>query len=168
MKHHHALRRALALLMLGAVTLGAATGAVNLPLPAAEATSSITARDLKMHLSFLASDELGGRYTLSPSNRVAARYLASQLESYGYRGAARDGSFLQRVPLSYREVDRTVSRVTLNVGGSKRDFNYANAFLADVPADMNISGSLVFVGYGVSSPRNKDRKSTRLNSSHRL
>src|SRR6476619_7586449 len=86
------------------------------PLPSVEATSSITAVDLKKHLSFLASDELGGRYTLSPSNRIAARYLASQLESYGYRGAVRDGTFFQRVPLSYRNVDRAGSRVTLNIG----------------------------------------------------
>jgi len=154
MNHRHSSRRALAVLMLAAVMLASAAGAANLPLPTAEATSSITTRDLKMHLTFLASEELGGRYTLSPSNRVAARYLASQLESYGYRGAARDGSFLQRVPLSFRDVDRAASRVTLNIGGTKREFSYAEAFLADAPADMNISGGLVFVGHGISSPRN--------------
>ncbi|HTF38280.1 MAG TPA: peptidase M28, partial [Blastocatellia bacterium] len=79
MNHRHSSRRALALLVLAALMLvSAVAGASNLPLPTTEATSSITARDLKKHLSFLASDELGGRYTLSPSNRVAARYLASQ------------------------------------------------------------------------------------------
>ena len=154
MNHRHLSTRALAVLMLAALLFASAAGAANLPLPTAEATSSITTRDLKMHLSFLASEELGGRYTLSPSNRVAARYLASQLESYGYRGAARDGSFFQRVPLSFRDVDRAASRVTLNIGGGKREFNFADAFLADVPTDMNISGGLVFVRYGVSSPRN--------------
>src|ERR1700686_1489559 len=100
MIYRNSFRRALAILMLAALTMAAA-GASNLPLPAAEATSAITARDLKRHLSFLASDELGGRYTLSASNLIAARYLASQLEYYGYRGAARDGSFFQKVPLSY-------------------------------------------------------------------
>lgn len=154
MSHRQSFRRALAALMLVAFLLAPAAGAANLPLPTAEATSSINAIDLKKHLSFLASDELGGRYTLSPSNRIAARYLAAQLESYGYRGAARNGSFFQSVPLSYRDVDRAATRVTLNVGGAKRDFNYADAFLAEAPAEMNINGGLVFVGYGVSSPRN--------------
>src|SRR5512143_1771252 len=154
MNHHHSFRRTLALLMLAALMVASAAGAASLPLPAAEATTSITSRDLKKHLSFLASEELGGRYTLSPSNRVAARYLASQLESYGYRGAARDGSFLQRVPLSYRDVDRSVSRVTLSLEGAKRDFDYADAFLADVPTDINVKGGLVFVGRGVSSSKN--------------
>jgi hypothetical protein len=154
MNHRHPSNRALTVLMLAAVLLSSAAGAANLPLPTSEATSSISTRDLKMHLSFLASEELGGRYTLSPSNRVAARYLASQLESFGYRGAARDGSFFQRVPLSFRDVDRTASRITLISGGAKREFSFPDAFVADVPTDTNISGGLVFVGYGVSSPSN--------------
>jgi hypothetical protein len=154
MKHNQLFRRALALLMLTALTLSASVGAANRPLPTAEATSSITARELKMHLSFLASEELGGRYTLSQSNLIAARYLASQLEFYGYRGAARDGSFLQRVPLSYRSVDLPVTRLTLNVGGTKREFNYADGFLSQVPININISGQLAFAGYGISSPKN--------------
>src|SRR5712692_6056582 len=135
MIYRNSFRRALALLMLAALTMASAAVASNLPLPAAEATSAITARDLKRHLSFLASDELGGRYTLSPSNLIAARYLASQLEYYGYHGAARDGSFFQRVPLSYRNVDLAASHLTISAGGAKREFNYADAFVAEVPTD---------------------------------
>jgi len=141
-------------ILLGIIAAASLASAANLPLPTAEATSSITVVDLKKHLSFLASDELGGRYTLSPSNRVAARYLASQLESYGFRGAAKGGSFFQRVPLSYRSVDKAASRVTLNIGGTKREFNYADGFLSEPPADTSISGDLVFVGCGISSPKN--------------
>ena len=153
MNHRHSTKRSVAVLMLGVFLVVSATSAGNLPLPTAEATSSITIRDLKMHLTFLASEELGGRYTLSPSNRVAARYLASQLESYGYRGAARDGSFFQRVPLSFRDVDRAASKLTLNIGAAKREFSFGDGFLAEAPTDMSISGGLVFVGYGLSSPR---------------
>ena len=147
-------RRPFLYILLGIIAAASLASAANLPLPTAEATSSITAVDLKKHLSFLASDELGGRYTLSPSNRVAARYLASQLESYGFRGAAKGGSFFQRVPLSYRSVDKSASRVTLNIGGTKREFNYADGFLCEPPADTSISGDLVFVGSGISSPKN--------------
>src|SRR5438270_4379894 len=154
MIHSSSFRRALGLLMLAALTMAAAAGASNLPLPAAEATSAITARDLKRHLSFLASDELGGRYTLSASNLIAARYLASQLEYYGYRGAARDGSFFQKVPLSYRGVQLPESHVTFNSGGVKRDLNYGEAFLSEAPTNTDINGGLVFVGYGVSSQAN--------------
>jgi hypothetical protein len=130
-------------------------GASNLPLPAAESTSTITVGDLKKHLSFLASDELGGRFTLSPSNRVAARYLASQLESYGYRGAARDGSFFQKVPLSYRSVDLPNSHVSINGLGSRQRFGYTAGFAVETPEDMSFRGDLVFVRYGIASPVNR-------------
>jgi hypothetical protein len=154
MKHNHHLRRAFALLTLVALTAASTTSAFNLPLPSAEAMSSITVVDLKRHLSFLASDELGGRYTFSQSNMIAARYLASQLESYGYRGAARDGSFFQKVPLSDRSVDLSKTGLTLSVGGAREDFKYADDFAVETPYEMSVSGGLVFAGYGVSSPAN--------------
>ncbi len=125
-----------------------------MPLPSAEATSSITARDLKMHLSFLASDELGGRYTFSPSLLVAARYIASQLESYGYRGAARDGSFFQKVPLVYRTVNKPQSIVELTNGGQTEQFKYGESFVSEPPTNFSFGGELVFIGYGISSPKN--------------
>jgi hypothetical protein len=154
MNYTRRLGRALALLLLAALSLAQPGGAANIPLPAPEATSSITARDLRKHLTFLASDELGGRYTLSPSNRVAARYLASQLESYGYRGAARDGSFFQKVPLSYRNIDLGNSRVSISGSGSKQQFGYADGFSIDIPEDMSFGGDLVFVSYGIASSAN--------------
>src|SRR5215472_12323250 len=66
----------------------------NLP-PVPNTVDSITPTELRMHLEFLASDELGGRYTLSPSLGIVARYLAAHLEAYGFRGAGEHGSFLQ-------------------------------------------------------------------------
>lgn len=125
----------------------------TLPLPPAEATSSITARELKKHVSFLASDELGGRYSLSPSIRIAARYLASELESYGYRGGAQDGSFFQKVPLIKSKVDG--GQITLKYGQSARAFKFGEDFATNPPADFNFSGELAFAGYGICSPRNK-------------
>lgn len=155
MIYHRLPRRVTVLLLLAALIMTAASSAAGLLLPPPEAMSSITARDLKTHLSFLASDELGGRYTLSPSIRIAARYLASQLESYGYRGAARDGSFFQKVPISTRAVDLASSRVVLDAGTSRQEFKYADDFAALTPFDMDVRGEMVFVGYGISSPAHK-------------
>lgn len=155
MKYDRSLRRRLASVMLAVFFVASTTGAASLPLPSPEATSSITISDLKRHLTFLASDELGGRFTLSPSNLIAARYLASQLESYGYRGAARDGSFFQKVPLSYRTVDPAGSRVTINADGANQEFKYGDDFITENATNMEVAGVLAFVGYGVSSPKNK-------------
>jgi hypothetical protein len=135
------------------VVLLASSGlASNMPLPSEQATASITAADLKKHLSFLASKELGGRYTLS--NGVAARYLAAQLEYYGYKGAA-DGSYFQQVPLAYRKVDQKTSSLTIDSGGVRRQFKYGDDFLQEAQTAADASGQLAFVGYGISSPENR-------------
>jgi hypothetical protein len=147
------LKRLFAFALAAILSLSAA-GASTLPLPSAEATTSITARELKMHLSFLASDELGGRYTFSPSLQVAARYLASQLESYGYRGGARDGSFFQKVPLVYSSVSKSQSGAELTSGGQSLQFKYGESFVSEPPTNISFSGDLVFIGYGISSPKN--------------
>ncbi|HJQ70255.1 MAG TPA: M28 family peptidase [Blastocatellia bacterium] len=153
MNCYRRMRRGPALVLLAALLLASAAGASNMPLPPSEVTSSITKRDLRKHLSFLASDELGGRYTLSQGSRIAARYLATELESYGYKGAARDGSFFQKVPLSYRNVNMDKSLLTLNVNGARQQFKYGDDFASETPANTDIGGELVFVGYGISAPK---------------
>jgi hypothetical protein len=153
MRPNDSLKRALTATLLAAL-LAASVMAANLPLPSRDEVNSITARDLKKHLSFLASDELGGRFTLSQGNRIAARYLASQLEAYGYCGGAHDGSFFQKVPLSYRSIDAPASRVSLTAAGQTTEFKYGD-FLSNPPTDIDVAGDLVFVGYGISSVKNK-------------
>ncbi|PYP83647.1 MAG: peptidase M28 [Blastocatellia bacterium AA13] len=145
------LRRAVAIAAIASIALP--VGASNLPLPAPEATAAITARDLKRHLSFLASDELGGRYTLSSGNRIAARYIASQLEFYGFHGAARDGSFFQKVPIVTQKIDSGSTGLTIASGETKQSFKYADDFISSAPRDAALTGELIFVGQGISSPR---------------
>jgi peptidase M28-like protein len=153
MSNHYSMRRGAAVLLL--LTLAVASLASNLPLPSPEASSSITARGLKGHLSFLASDELGGRYTLSQGNRIAARYLASQLEACGYRGAAADRTFFQKVPLAYRSLDLKKTHLTIQIGDQTQEFKYGDDFASERPSDIDVRAGMVFAGYGISSPKNK-------------
>src|SRR5437764_502212 len=91
---HLSLRRmaAAATIALSAVV---ATAAVKIAAPPPTAENVISPTELREHLEFLASNELGGRYTLSPSFAVAARYLASRLEAYGYKPVGDGGTFFQ-------------------------------------------------------------------------
>ena len=79
---------------ISAAMSAAAPDAIVLP-PVPTTVDSITPGELRMHLQFLASEELGGRYTLSPGFAIAARYLAAHLEAYGFKGAGDNGGFLQ-------------------------------------------------------------------------
>lgn len=116
---------------------------------------SITTNDLKRHLSFLASDELGGRYSFSPSGPITARYLATQLASFGYRGAGPDSSFFQNVPLSHGTIDPAQSRLILTVGGVAQPFTYEADYMLETPGEIpaSLQSEVVFAGYGISSPR---------------
>lgn len=122
------------------------------PLPAN--LDAVSATQLKRHLSFLASAELGGRYTLSAGNRIAARYLAAQLEAFGYRGAAADGSFFQKIPF----VTRTGGQdSTITVEDAPKPFVHGEDFILPDPTatlpNLTLDAELVFVGYGVSHPK---------------
>src|SRR5207302_10258951 len=99
--------------------LGSYAGALppaNLP-PVPTAVDSITATELRMHLEFLSSDELGGRYTLAPGFAIAARYLASHLKAYGFEGGGKDGDFLQHFEVIASKPDQANSALSLTING---------------------------------------------------
>src|SRR5690349_23401012 len=61
--------------------------------------SGITEATLKGHIRFLSDDLLEGRGTGARGGEIAAKYIASQLEALGAKGAAANGSFFQPVSL---------------------------------------------------------------------
>jgi hypothetical protein len=112
---------------------------------------AINATEMRKHLSFLSSPELGGRYTLAPNFKIAARYLASRLESYGYKGAAKDGSFFQRFDVVTGHLDLAQSNLTLRLNGKELTVQ-PGQYYSSGTQNGKASGNLVFVGYGISSP----------------
>jgi hypothetical protein len=61
--------------------------------------SAINEATLKAHIKFLADDLLEGRGTGARGGELAAKYIASQLEAVGVKGAAPGDSFFQPVSL---------------------------------------------------------------------
>ncbi|HEV2914960.1 MAG TPA: M28 family peptidase [Pyrinomonadaceae bacterium] len=148
--------RGLALLLAALLAIAAAwsrpIGALSTP--PAQSVRAINAVELRMHLDFLASNELGGRYTLSPGINIAARYLASRLAFYGFRGASEDGSFMQRIDLVATHPVAEKTTLALKLKGKSADYTYGD-FVTNATAGGTASGALVFVGYGVSSVAQK-------------
>ena len=105
-----------AALVASAVMYATSPAAVVLP-PVPSTVDSITPGELRMHLQFLASEELGGRYTLSPSFAIAARYLASHLEAYGFKGAGDHGEFLQTFQVISAKPDTSKSSLEVTIQG---------------------------------------------------
>jgi hypothetical protein len=125
--------------------------------PQQRAVESITAEDLKVHLDVIASDEFRGRNTPSQELKITSRYIATLAESYGLKPLMPDGSFFQEIPLKVNAIDQAQTRLRLVSRNGRRNFSFPHDFgIMDRPdEDMEISGEVLFVGYGLSSSKLK-------------
>lgn len=146
-------RRFIPLAVLTACALVAAA-AVKIAEPPAAAENVISPTELREHLEFLASNELGGRYTLSPSINIAARYLASRLEAYGYKPAGDGGTYLQHFDVISARPKPEDCALSLTINGAKTDLKFGDFFVS-ASHDGSASGQVVFAGYGISAPDQK-------------
>jgi hypothetical protein len=58
---------------------------------------TFTAERVRAHVEFLADDLLEGRDTGSRGHEIAARYVASQFDSFGLTPGGNDGTWYQRI-----------------------------------------------------------------------
>jgi hypothetical protein len=98
-------------------------------------------------LSFIASDELEGRATPSRGLDLAARYIASHLEFYGYEPAGEGGSFFQPIAVSRRKQSKD-SWLRIERGHQRCDFQLGVDFLG---SGYDAQGKLAFAGFGARS-----------------
>lgn len=146
------LHAATALLLLAFISVNSFAAEKKLATPPADSVKAINPTTLKEHLEFLASDQLGGRYTLSPSFQIAAQYLATRLKAYGYKGAGDNGGYFQGFDVLTIKPDGDKMSANINVNGQKTDLAYGDFYNAGSKGG-ELSGGIVFVGYGVSAPR---------------
>src|SRR6185312_936866 len=125
----------------------------KLATPPPDAVKAINQTTLKEHLEFLASDQLGGRYTLSPSFAIAAQYLATRLKAYGYKPAG-DNGYFETFDLLQIKADPDKTSGTLTVNGQQTPLAFGDILNAGSKGGQ-FSGGIVFVGYGISAPRLK-------------
>lgn len=115
---------------------------------------SITERELRADLFFLASDAMQGRLTDTAQNRIAADWVQSQFEGLGLRPGGHGDSFEHRYSLMTATLGDSNEmhvgpadaslRSAVPVGGGF----YPHRFSANATVDA----ALVFAGFGISSP----------------
>ena len=128
-----------------------------LPVQAQKAgLQSISPDELKMHLQFLASDELKGRDTGEPGLQIAARYLAVQAEHLGLVPVDADQDFLQPYIIREKAYDRENSHTTITVSDSVTMVNRQTFYFFPAPQGDRtlIEGEVVFAGYGINDEKN--------------
>jgi Zn-dependent M28 family amino/carboxypeptidase len=120
------------------------------------ALEGIEPDEIRAHMRFLADDLLEGRAPGTPGYAIAARYVATQLESMGLSPAGEDGTYYQRVPLRRASLEETgCSLAILDGGGRSTSLVFGEDYLLFPPfeaGDRETRASLVFAGYGISAP----------------
>jgi len=123
------------------------------PPPAGPDESAITARSLTAHLKMLSSDSFEGRAPATRGGRLAAEYLATQLDALGYEPAGDNGTYFQQVPIVESVVERNF---VLSVPGNVyRYYKDIVAFSGIETPRVQVQGEVVFVGYGINAPELK-------------
>jgi Zn-dependent M28 family amino/carboxypeptidase len=136
-----------------ALHAGAAPATTLAPVP--PTVDSITPTELRMHLEFLASDELGGRFTLAPNFGISARYLASRLKAYGFKALGDHGDYLQHFDVISSKADTAKTALTITMGGQTANYSFGDIYPSAASIDGQAEGQMVFVGRGISSPSQK-------------
>jgi peptidase M28-like protein len=112
---------------------------------------AIRAESLSAHVRFLADDLLEGRGTGSRGHAMAARYFATQLQALGLAPAGENGTYFQTVPFLGMTVQP--EKCALEIDGAPLKYGDEVLFPPRAgAASDDVSGELVFAGYGVSAP----------------
>lgn len=114
----------------------------------------INEQSLRADTKFLSDDALEGRGTGARGGMIAAKYIASQLERAGIKGAGANGSYYQPVSLVGVKID-PATVLTLRGQNGEESFKFADDYVAFTGAqseNVPINAELVFVGYGIEAP----------------
>ncbi len=135
-----------------ALTAGAVVAGVP-PVDFQTAWESITAAEIRAHLFLLSSDRLEGRQPGTRGADIAAEYIAGRFISYGLEPV--NGTHFQDVPLTGTTTDPTTISLAFEVADARLPASYPDDAViwpgAPHPS-IQVSGELLFVGYGVHAP----------------
>lgn len=118
------------------------------------AMEEVSTERIWSHTEYLGSDRLMGRATGTAGADTAAGYLAKQLRRLKLRPGARDGSYLQRVPLHGSQA-LSECLFQVSVADTTYDLDLFDDYLLYDTGDYTIvpqPAPLVFVGYGIVAP----------------
>ena len=116
--------------------------------------ATITAADLKKHLSVIASAEMEGRETATEGQKKAAAYIEKSFKSFGLK-PGNNGSYQQVFPL----MEDTIISSRIQIGD--KEYTYAKDYMISARLDKsrNVQArSIVFAGYGISDSLYDDYK----------
>lgn len=122
--------------------------------------SSPSQKDLYTWLSYLTSEELGGRMTGSEGYRKAADYVADFFKEWGLHPIGDDNTYLQAFSHPYTSVNG-MGHFALHIPVGKdtitKTYDYPDNYIPGGCSDFGSidRASLAYVGYGITAPELK-------------
>ena len=127
---------------------------IALVIPLAAQDMHVSGEKIRAHVKYLASDQLQGRGVGTTGERLATRYIASQLKAEGVQPGGENGTYFQRVPMMGVSV---LPGASLKASGKRMNMSfkpiedYVGTPLSQKPQN-DFDAEAVFVGHGISAP----------------
>jgi len=113
-----------------------------------DASQEVTAADLRAHVEWLASDELEGRGTGTPSIDLAAEYIAREFLRYGLQPAGDNGTFFQTFDV-ITGAQSSGNSLAWQSGGESTTLDSTQFMPYAFSASGSFTGTPVYAGYGI-------------------
>jgi Zn-dependent M28 family amino/carboxypeptidase len=140
-------RNFLSILLLSAFVLNSVAWAqVRVTITPAERkiAEGVTAEQLRNYLYFVASDEMEGRDTPSRGLDTTAKFIAMNLERWGFKPAGDDGTFFQKMDLLRYRVNTAATTATVN----GQTLTWGTDYIANPSTGSVANAPMVFAGDG--------------------
>ena len=114
-----------------------------------EAVGRLKAEAIREVTTTLSSKEMEGRGTAQAGGERAAKYLADRFARVGLKPGGDGSTYLQQIKF---RIETALPESSLKVGETTFNFRTDFIFVPPLPSEaQNVSGPIVFVGYGVVS-----------------
>jgi hypothetical protein len=125
---------------------------------AAAGAQAATVDALRAHVEFLAAERLEGRMTGSEGERLAAEYVARQLEEIGARPLPGAAGLIQGFEFTAgtNDVGSTLQVTAAGEGGSASFTGAESVRALSFSENGSVRGGVVFAGYGLTIPESQE------------
>jgi hypothetical protein len=141
----------------GALTLCTTPARAQSLFPPQQTLDKITVAGIHAHMEFLADDLLEGRGTGTRGYALAANYVRAQFDQLGLAPAGENGTYFQNVHMRQVQTVGSQDLVGVQISGdswaAKFIFEKDFVMFGDAARELTeVSGPMIFVGYGVTAP----------------
>ena len=119
-----------------------------------EYANTITASELKTHLTVLASDEYEGRETGKKGQKMTAEYLKNEFKKMGIT-PGNNGSYFQKFPLTETSRKNGIFNFNNKIYNYPTDFYYYQDY-SDIKGFNENKSNVISVSYGIKNKKRDD------------